>query len=89
MKLLLSPDGRRAAAFLAVLGGCLVMTLYAAAVLALVSGHARYAFWLGMAAHQHILLGLTAFAGLWIKRSIKAGRDGVEIIDDGGTGDAP
>ena len=82
MNPLLSPDGRRAAAFLAVLGGCIVMTLYAVAVLCLVRGEAKLAFWLGMAAHLHVLLGLTAFAALWVKRSIKASRDGIEITDD-------
>ena len=82
MKPLLSPDGRRAAAFLVVLGGCVTMTLYAVAVLYLVRGQAVLAFWLGLAAHLHILLGLTAFAALWIKRSIKASRDGIEITDD-------
>ncbi len=79
---LLTPDGRRAAAFLAVLGGCIVMTLYAVAVLCIVRGQPRLAFWLGMAAHLHVLLGLTAFAAMWVKRSIRAGRGGVEITDD-------
>lgn len=82
--LLLTPDGRRAAAFLAVLGGCIAMTLYASAVLFLVAGNPRYAFWLGIAAHLHVLLGLTGFAALWVKRSIKATRDGIEITDDTG-----
>lgn len=89
MKLLLSSDGRKAAAFLAVLFGCIVMTLYAAAVLALVRGNARYAFWLGMAAHLHVLLGLTAFAAMLVKRSIKAGREGIEIVDETDDGAGP
>ena len=79
---LLSHDGRRAGAFLVVLGGAIVMTLYASAVLFLVAGNARYAFWLGMAAHAHIMVALTAFAALWVKRSIKAGKDGIEISDE-------
>lgn len=79
---LLTPDGRRAGAFLVVLGGCIVMTLYAAWVLCIVSGNAKYAFWLGLCAHLHVLLGLTAFAALWVKRSIKASREGIEISDE-------
>jgi hypothetical protein len=81
MKILLTPDGRRAGAFLAVLGGCIVMTLYAAAALTLVRGNATYALYLGLAAHLHVLLGLTGFAALWVKRSFKATRDGIEITD--------
>jgi hypothetical protein len=80
--LLLTPDGRKAGAFLAVLLGCTVMTLYAAAVLAIVRGNARYAFWLGMAAHFHVLLGLTCFGAHLVRRTIKASRDGIQITDE-------
>lgn len=79
---LLTPDGRRAGAFIVVLGGAITMTLYAAAVLYLVKGDTEKAFWLGIAAHVHILLALTAFAALWVKRSIKIDRDGLEVTDD-------
>lgn len=74
-------DGRRAAAFAAILGGCVTMTLFAAAGVYLVSGNAKYSFWLAIAAHVQILVGLTAFSALFVKRTIKAGRDGVEISD--------
>lgn len=76
-----TPDGRRAAAFAAILGGCVTMTLFAAAGVYLVSGNAKYSFWLAIAAHVQILVGLTAFSALFVKRTIKAGKDGVEIID--------
>jgi hypothetical protein len=76
-----TPDGRRAAAFAAILGGCVVMTLFAAAGVYLVSGNARYSFWLAIAAHVQIIVGLTAFSALFVKRTIKAGKDGVEISD--------
>ena len=76
-----TPDGRRAAAFAAILGGCVVMTLFAAAGVYLVSGNAKYSFWLAIAAHVQILVGLTAFSALFVKRTIKAGKDGVEISD--------
>lgn len=74
-------DGRRADAFAAILGGCVVMTLFAAAGVYLVSGNARYSFWLAIAAHVQIIVGLTAFSALFVKRTIKAGKDGVEISD--------
>ena len=82
LRRLLSPDGRRAGAFLVVLGGAIVMTLYAGAVLYMVRGNVERAFWLGMAAHAHIMVALTAFAALWVKRSIKAGKGGIEISDE-------
>jgi hypothetical protein len=74
-------DGRRAAAFAALLGGCGVMTIFAAVGVWLVSGNAAYSFYLALAAHGQILLGLTAFTALFVRRTIKAGRDGIEISD--------
>ena len=76
-----TPDGRRAAAFAALLGGCGVMTVFAAVGVWLVAGNAKYSFFLALAAHVQILLGLTAFTALFVKRSIKAGKDGIEITD--------
>jgi hypothetical protein len=34
-----------------------------------------------MAAHVQIIVGMTGFGALLYKRTIKAGRDGVEISD--------
>lgn len=81
MKLLLTPEGRRAAAFGAVLGGCVVMTLFAAVGVYLVSGNAKYSFWLAIAAHAQILVGMTGLIAMFVKRHIKVGRDGVEVSD--------
>lgn len=78
---LFTPDGRRAAAFAALLGGCGVMTIFAAVGVYLVSKNATYSFYLAIAAHAQILLGLTAFTALFVKRTIKAGKDGIEITD--------
>lgn len=74
-------DGRRAAAFAALLGGCGVMTIFAAVGVWLASGNVTYSFYLALAAHAQILLGLTAFTALFVRRTIKAGRDGIEISD--------
>lgn len=78
----MTPDGRRALAFAAIVGGCVTMTMFAAVGVWLVSGSAAYSFYLALAAHFQILVGLTALGALLIKRTIKAGRDGIEITDD-------
>lgn len=78
---MLDGDGRRAWAFLAILGGCIVMTVFAAVGVWLVSGNAEYSFYLALAAHAQIALGLTALAAQFVKRTIKAGKDGIEISD--------
>ena len=80
-----TPDGRRAAAFAALLGGCGVMTIFAAVGVWLVSGNATYSFYLALAAHVQILLGLTGFTALFVKRNLSVGKDGVKIEDEGPT----
>lgn len=79
---IMTPDGRRAWAFAAIVGGCVIFTVFAAIGVYLVSGHAAYAFYLALAAHFQILVGMTALGALLVKRTIKAGRDGIEISDD-------
>ena len=81
ISMLWTPNGRRAAAFGALLGGCGVMTVFAAVAMYLTRGNATYILYLGLAAHAQIMLGLTAFTALFVKRSIKAGKDGIEITD--------
>jgi hypothetical protein len=78
---ILTPDGRRAWAFLALLGGCAVMTVFAAIGVYIVRNDSGLSFWLAMAAHVQIMLGLTGFTALFVKRTIRAGKDGVEIED--------
>lgn len=79
---IMTPDGRRAAAFVALICGCAVMTAFAAVGVWLVSGNAAYSFYLALAAHAQILVALTALSALLVKRTIRAGRDGIEISDD-------
>lgn len=76
-----TPDGRRAAAFGALLGGCAIMTIFAAVGVWLVSGNAEYSFYLALAAHAQIMLGLTGFTALFVKRSISLTKDGASITD--------
>lgn len=66
---------------IAVWAGCVVMTAFAAVAVYSVYGNVRYSFWLGIAAHVQIFVGLASFSALYIKRTIKAGKDGVEISD--------
>jgi hypothetical protein len=80
---ILTQDGRRAWAFLALLGGSIVMTVFAAVGVYIVRKDSGLSFWLAMAAHVQIIVGMTGFGALLYKRTIKAGRDGVEISDQG------
>jgi hypothetical protein len=78
-------DGRRAFAFFAILGGCVVMTLFAAAGVYLVKGDVKLSFWLAIAAHVQILVGMTAMGWAMGRRMLaEVGRDGVKINDGGG-----
>lgn len=79
---ILTQDHRRAWAFAAIMGGCVVFTLFAAVGVWLVSGNARYSFYLALAAHAQILVGMTALAAQFVKRTLKAGKDGIEISDN-------
>lgn len=80
-------DGRRAFSFLAIMGGCMVFTLFAAASLYLLRDHPDFVFYLGLCAHVQVLIGMTALGWQMGRRvSINAGRDGV-TLSDGATGD--
>lgn len=81
MNALLTPEGRRAAAFGAALGGCVVMTIFAAFGLWWLRSVPVYTFWLAIAAHAQIAIVLTGFIGMFIKRHIEAGKDGLKISD--------
>ena len=78
---LMSADGRRAWAFVAVVGGAIVFTLFAGVGVWLNRNHADHSFWLALAAHGQVLIGLTCLGGLLLKRMIRLGRDGIEISD--------
>jgi hypothetical protein len=80
-----TPDGRRAAAFAALLGGCGVMTIFAAVGVWLVSGNEQHSFHLALAAHAQLLVGLSALSALLVKRNLSVGKDGVKIEDEGPT----
>lgn len=85
ISMLWTPNGRRAAAFGALLGGCVIMTVFAAVGVYLARGNASHTFYLALAAHAQITIGLTALSALLVKRSISVGKDGVKIEDEGPT----
>ena len=77
-------DGRRALAFFAILGGCVVMTLFAAAGVYLVSDDTKLSFWLAIAAHVQILVGMTAMGWAMGRRlQIDVSKDGAKLNDQG------
>jgi hypothetical protein len=78
-------DGRRALAFLAVMGGAMVFTLFAAAGLWLLRDNPGFTFYLALAAHVQVLVGMTALGWQMGRRlSVNAGRDGVSLNDGHG-----
>lgn len=83
--MLWTPNGRRAAAFMALLGGCVCMTAFAAVGVYLARGNANHTFYLALAAHAQLLVGLTALSALLVKRNLSVGKDGVKIEDEGPT----
>ncbi len=79
---ILTPDGRRAWAFFAILGGCMVFTIFAAVAVYLVSGNLLYSLILGLAAHFQILVGMTALGWVLGRRMrLEANKDGAKISD--------
>jgi hypothetical protein len=80
----LDPESRRAWSFMSILGGCIVMTFIAVVGVYLIRHDAKAVFWLTLAAHAQIMVGMTAQAALLVKRTIKVTRDGIDITDNGG-----
>ncbi len=82
---ILTPDGRRAWSFAAIVGGSCVMTIFAAVAVYLVSGHVMYSLILGLAAHFQILVGMTALGwALGRRMQLEVNKDGGKISDGDG-----
>lgn len=75
-------DGRRAWSFLAICGGCMVFTVFAAVGVYQVRHVPGLSFWLALAAHLQVLVGLLAL-GWTLGRRMRGrvGRDGFEFDD--------
>lgn len=78
-----TPDGRRAWAFAALVGGAMVFTVFAAAGVWLTRNSVGHAFYLALAAHAQVFVVLFAIGALLVRRTVKAGREGIEISDQG------
>lgn len=79
---ILTPDGRRAAAFAAIMGGSVVFTLFAAVGVYLLSDNALYTLILALAAHLQLLVGMTALGFVLGRRmTVEATRDGAKLSD--------
>lgn len=78
---MLTADGRRAWALVALVAGCGLFTAMATWAMSLVRAEAKLVFYLGLAAHVQILVGMTAIGALLVKRMLKLSRQGLEISD--------
>lgn len=78
---MLSADGRRAWALVALVCGCGMFTALAAVGVYLVRDDPERAFWLAIAAHAQVFVGMTAIGALLVKRTVKLSREGIEISD--------
>jgi hypothetical protein len=77
---LMDAEGRRAWAVVIAFGCGVSMTVYAGAALWLVRNNPMLAFWLGLGGLFIILVVITAFTGLLVKRDI-----GGSVSRDGGS----
>jgi hypothetical protein len=79
-----TPDGRRAWAFAAIVGGAMVFSLFIWVALWLLRNHEGFVFYLAIAAHVQVFVGMTAL-GFAMGRRLQASisKDGVTIDDKG------
>lgn len=79
-----TPDGRRAWAFAAIVGGAMVFSLFIWVALYLLRNQAGFIFYLAIAAHLQVLVGMTALGwALGRRMVVNANKDGVSIDDKG------
>lgn len=82
---IMTPDGRRAFAFAAIVGGCMIFTAIIMWSLWMLRDHAEFLFYLTLAAHAQVFVGMTALGWAMGRRmNINAGRDGVTLSDQHG-----
>lgn len=75
-------DGRRAYSFLAIVGGCMVFTAIIIWSLYELRETPGFIFWLALAAHAQVFLGMSAIGWALGRRMLaSATRDGV-MVDD-------
>lgn len=76
-------DGRRAYAFLALLGGAVVSTALTIWFIILLRHSAGFVFWLAIASELNTIICLTGMSALLVRRSYSISRDKLEINDRG------
>lgn len=75
-------DGRRAWAFLATVGGCMVFTAVILFAVWLLRENAGFTFWLALAAHVQVFLGMGAIGWAMGRRMVSSvSRDGASFDD--------
>lgn len=82
-------DGRRAWAFLAIVGGCIVQTVHLFALTYLLRDSAEHLFYMSIGLIGLLFVGFTALGWQMGRRlQIQGSRDGISL-DDGGENVAP
>lgn len=75
-------DGRRAWAFLSIWGGCVTFTVFAAIGVWMVREYPQLAFYLALAAHVQVLIGMSAMGWAMGRRAkIEVTKDGAKLDD--------
>lgn len=78
-------DGRRAYAFLAILGGCITFTALIVWSLWELRGESGFIFWLALAAHGQVFIGMGAIGWAMGRRAVfSVTREGVTSDDSTG-----
>jgi len=79
---IMTPDGRRAWAFIAVVGGCVIFSGIIIVSLYQLRGHPGFIFWLALAAHVQVFLGTGALSWVLGRRMLASvSRDGASFDD--------
>ena len=75
-------DGRRAYAFLAIVGGCMVFTVLIIWAIWELREQKGFMFWLALAAHGQVLVGMSAIGWAMGRRAlIRVTREGATVDD--------
>ena len=73
---------RRFWAFIVILGGCFVFTMFAAVGVYLVRHDVKFSFYLALAAHLQLFVGMSTFGFVLGRRvNFKGGKDGFTFDD--------
>jgi len=74
-------NGRKNIAIWMMFGGSLTFTLFSGIALWMLASNLTYVFYLALAAHLQILVIMTGFTALLVKRRISVNKNGASIED--------